>query len=820
MSRVAGITALALGAAGVMMVKAAGNFQDTTTHLVTDAGESAKNLAMVQAGILQVSTYTATSAANITNAMYHIESGGYHGAAGLTMLKIAAEGARVGGADLDTVSRTLVGTMNAYGMSASHSASFMNQLIATVGAGDMRMQDLASSLSAVAPLAAAAGISFAQVGGAIATMTSQGMSARQASQDLANAIRSLKSPNNVAIKEMQAMGLSSQDVSQHLGQRGLTGTIGMLTQAITSHMGPSGQVIMSTFASAKVAAQDANTEIAAMPRSLQTLAKGFLDGSISAKTWRTDLQGLSPIQAHLMTQFATTAEKAHSFNNLLTSGSPAAQTYTGALAKMMGGATGLNTALMLGGGHMTTFQKNTATAADAAKKAGANVDNWQKIQGTFNFKMDQAHVAVQNTGKALGLALLPAVTSMLQKVTGILRPIAEWTSGHKDLAKNIFLGVTAIAATIAIVGTAAKAYKAITGTLDTVKKGLQLVGIVSKQTAVTEEGAAVKSSGSWIASAAKTVAAWVAAGVKMVAQAAVWVAGNVAKVAVVVASNVAGAVTSAAAWVAANAVMLLGIGLIVVAVVAAVVMIVKHWKQISAEAARVFHDVLSVINSVIGWVKGHWPLLLAILTGPIGMAAYFIIGHWHQILSGAQSLLGSLTGWFRALPGRIVGALASLASMLYNAGYGAMMWLLHGVESVAGSILSYAASLGHDIANAIGGVFGIHFSEPSEATQMIKAGQKVSRGFAAGILAGMSAVHAATAQMNAAAHLGLTAAGGSLAIPALAVGGGAGGGGTTVVIDVHDNHVMSERDLDPLVEKIGRAFATRIGPQSGLRVRF
>ncbi|HET9081343.1 MAG TPA: phage tail tape measure protein [Trebonia sp.] len=187
LAKVAGIAALGLGIAGGVMVKAAANFQDSTVHLVTDAGVTKNHLAMVQAGILKVSTATSQSAESITQAMYHIASSGYTAQNGLNILKVAAEGARVGGANLDTTSKALVGTLTAhYGSSLSaaqatkDSTSPMRQLIATVGSGDMRMQDLAGAMSAVTPVAAAAHVSFAQVGAAIATMTSQGMSAQQA----------------------------------------------------------------------------------------------------------------------------------------------------------------------------------------------------------------------------------------------------------------------------------------------------------------------------------------------------------------------------------------------------------------------------------------------------------------------------------------------------------------------------------------------------------------------------------------------------------------------------------------------------------------
>lgn len=603
-----------IGVGAAVAVDAAGKFQDSTTHLVTDAGESAKNLSMVQQGILSVSAATGTSANDITNAMYHIESGGMHGASGLSVLQVAAQGAKVGGADLDTVSKTLVGTLNSYGMTSSNAATqtqmatqMMNQLITTVGAGDMRMQDLASSLSNVAPLAAAAHIQFAEVGGAIATMTAQGMSAQQATQDLSNTIRALSNPNNVAIKEMQQMGLSSQQVSQQLGQRGLTGTLSILSQAITSHMGPDGLVIQNTLNSAKVAAADAQTEIKAMPASLQALARSFLAGSVTSKQWKADLQALPPVQAALMGQFATTAEKANSFNDLLKAGSPAAQTYTGALAKVMGGATGLNTALMLTGGRMSTFVANTASVYNAGVTAGKSVQDWSTIQGTFNFKLDQAKVSLEDAGIALGTALLPAVTAVLGPLAHFLALVA----GNKDASIALALVIGGI-----------------------------LAGALGLKLASSLKGAAE--------------------GIKAVGEGAEWVIGKL--VAMTAAQEAETAATEGATVAQTGLDVAMDanpIGLIIIAIVAliaVVVLVVTHlhffanaFDIVRHAVAIAGHDIASAFDVVrhavstigddivkpfeaaINWLKSNWKLILAILLDPIGSAVMEIKAHTHQI---------------------------------------------------------------------------------------------------------------------------------------------------------------------------------------------
>lgn len=425
--------AAGFAALGAESVRLAGNFQSAAEHLVTDAGESQKALGGVEQGMLAVSQQTGTSATDIVNGMYHIESAGYHGAAGLAILKAAAEGAKVGNADLDTVSKTLTGTMRAYNIPASQSVSVMNQLIAAVGSGDMRMQDLASSLGNVAPIAAAAHVSLAQVGGAIATMTAQNMTAQQATQDLANLIRGLQAPNQVAVNEMAQFGLNANTVSSNLGKEGLTGTLDTLTKAITSKMGPSGMVLLNTFNQSQGAAKDLQAELSKMPTGLKNLADGFLSGKVTLKDWRNGIKALPADQSAMASGFLSTYNQAHKFNQLLTSGSPAAQTYTQALSKMTGGATGLNVALMLTGGNTAEFNHNVKNVADAAHKAGKNVDNWGAIQKTFNQQVEVAKTTAGDLGIKLGLVLIPK----LEDVAHDTMDVVSWFEQHKAIAEAL-----------------------------------------------------------------------------------------------------------------------------------------------------------------------------------------------------------------------------------------------------------------------------------------------------------------------------------------------------------------------------------------------
>jgi TP901 family phage tail tape measure protein len=82
------------------------------------------------------------------------------------------------------------------------------------------------------------------------------------------------------------------------------------------------------------------------------------------------------------------------------------------------------------------------------------------------------------------------------------------------------------------------------------------------------------------------------------------------------------------------------VGIIVIAIVALVAAIVILWTKSSAFRKfwiGLWKDVLGAIMVVWNWIKNNWPLLLAILVGPVGLAALFIIKHWKTIVNGILS---------------------------------------------------------------------------------------------------------------------------------------------------------------------------------------
>jgi phage-related protein len=77
-----------------------------------------------------------------------------------------------------------------------------------------------------------------------------------------------------------------------------------------------------------------------------------------------------------------------------------------------------------------------------------------------------------------------------------------------------------------------------------------------------------------------------------------------------------------------------------------------------------FDRIKAVASSVWDWIKGNWPLLLGIITGPVGLATVLVIQNFEKIRSFAASVIDSIVKFFAELPGKIGDALSSLVQVV------------------------------------------------------------------------------------------------------------------------------------------------------------
>src|SRR5664280_1412233 len=126
---------------GVAVTKMAADYQSATTLLVTGAGESEAAIGMVRQGLIDMAPAVGMGPEALAKAMFLVESAGFHGAAGLLVMKSAAEGAKIGGADATVVANGLTTALTDYHLPAPMAAAVTSKLVATVAAGKTNMQD-------------------------------------------------------------------------------------------------------------------------------------------------------------------------------------------------------------------------------------------------------------------------------------------------------------------------------------------------------------------------------------------------------------------------------------------------------------------------------------------------------------------------------------------------------------------------------------------------------------------------------------------------------------------------------------------------------
>ena len=150
----------------------------------------------------------------------------------------------------------------------------------------------------------------------------------------------------------------------------------------------------------------------------------------------------------------------------------------------------------------------------------------------------------------------------------------------------------------------------------------------------------------------------------------------------------------------------------IVALIAAVVLAVKHWDKIKAVAVGAIDAIRGAVQWAWNWIKGNWPLLVGILLGPFGIVGALIWKFRDQILGVFRKVwdwlrespifgpvidgIQAIIDFVRKLPGRVVGILKDIPGMVADAirdipGLGAALEVFTGIAGKVGKVVTGAA---------------------------------------------------------------------------------------------------------------------------------
>jgi|SRR5215471_255436 len=177
----------------------------------------------------------------------------------------------------------------------------------------------------------------------------------------------------------------------------------------------------------------------------------------------------------------------------------------------------------------------------------------------------------------------------------------------------------------------------------------------------------------------------------------------------------------------------------ILAIIAAIAALVVVGYVIYRNWNTIWGGIQAIVGAVWDWIKTHWPLLVGILLGPVGIAAALIITHFQQVRNAIAAVISWLTGawnavwaflsriasliagafvaaanavraawdavmnFFAGIPGRIVSIFAAAGRWLVGSGQALVNGFLSGITSAWGAVAGWLGGIGGRAAQALVG---------------------------------------------------------------------------------------------------------------------
>ena len=229
---VAGIAAAstaAIAGIGAAAVKMSAEFETNFAKIQGLVGVAAKDLGELEDAARRLGPQFGKSANEAADALFFITSAGLRGTEAIDVLEASLKGAAVGLGDTKTIADLATSAVNAYGAATLSGSQAVDVLTEAVRLGKLEPEELAQSMGAVLPIASNLGVSFQEVGAAMAGMSKTGTNAATASTQLRGILNTLAKPTKEADEALAGYGTSAAELRQQIVDEGLFATLKTLT---------------------------------------------------------------------------------------------------------------------------------------------------------------------------------------------------------------------------------------------------------------------------------------------------------------------------------------------------------------------------------------------------------------------------------------------------------------------------------------------------------------------------------------------------------------------------------------------------------------
>lgn len=688
---------------GALAVNEFKDFDLAITQAGQKSGATKKQLAQMRDIAIDMGQKTKFSAADAANALDDLAALGFNASDAMKTLPAVMNAAQASGEDLGLTAQTVATSMNAFGLSAKDASHVSDVFAAAANETALDMQGLHDVMANVGEVGSRFGMKMEPIVAWAGRLVDKGVPAAAAGTAIRQSIVSLAAPLPKASALMKGFGLSVRDASGHMKQppallkeisKGLSTASPKFKkiEALAKQGGPAFEKWAKSQGLTKQATQGMANAAAQGSDALKDYVMKNLFGVEGAKAFalalskgkpvlldvNKDTKKLNKLQDGLAKTMGTKAAKAWIKNH----------THMGKFKADGADAVKANAALMK---SVDGLSKKVANKL--SKTTAARIDN---LKGSF----ESLAITVIGT-------VAPALTKMMSKITDVVSAIGKFAGKHKTITQVAvaFLGIlAALGPVMAILGyfltTLSKVARAgmaagrgftwlfakgpegqasrFARSFDTIRLRAMAAGTAMKNAGraaftaarnfvtagVNMARSAASALAAQIRAAAQVAAGWIRMGaqatVNAARMAAAWVVGIIrqaavatAQFAVTVARIVAGWAMMAARSMIAGARMaaawLLAMGpiaIVIAAVIAAVALIITHWKQVSTFLTKLWNGIKTVamtawnglknaistaVSAVINFVKKHWPLLVGIILGPFALIIAMTIKHWAQV---------------------------------------------------------------------------------------------------------------------------------------------------------------------------------------------
>jgi len=459
---------LGAGVAAAYSIDKAMKFQSQMLLLHTQAGVSVKDTQAMSQGALKISTQTGQSLGDVAESAYHVASNmasmGTSVPRMLEATKVDAEGASVGHANMVDVTNALTAAIASGIPGVKDYQQAMGALNATVGAGDMSMQDLSEAFgTGMVASVKGYGLSLKDVGAGLAVFGDNNIRGAKAGTDMRMAVQSLAVPASSAKKELASLGLTTNSLAKDMQSGGLLKALDDLSGKFKAHgitAKNEGQVITDLFG------KKAGVGLSLLLEQMDRLKSKYPDITEGAnkfnaawkatqatpqQKWKELTAGLQASAAGFGTELLPAFTKVTGFADRLLADINGSKGGAKAMAVAFGGITALFAGKkLLGGiessigtlGKLGSFLnipglRNLGTgSADAAATANgrlaASANAAAAALGRVAGAGDEAAVGEAAAGKGGGLGSAAGASSKMGSVLGaaVMTAAGAWIVGH------------------------------------------------------------------------------------------------------------------------------------------------------------------------------------------------------------------------------------------------------------------------------------------------------------------------------------------------------------------------------------------------------